>query len=58
MKIILFIIWFLIFMFLLNLGLELISNPNYIDNYVGVFIIMFNILISYKTKCLTILTKN
>ena len=46
-------IWFVLFMALLTLGLNMVSEPNTIENVIGFFIIVAIVLISIETKCLT-----
>ena len=46
-------IWYVIFIILINLGLEMISAPNTIENVIGFFMIVATLYLSIKTKCLT-----
>ena len=46
-------VWFVIFISLLTLGLEMISAPNTIENVIGFFMIVATLYLSIKTKCLT-----
>ena len=46
-------IWYVIFIILINLGLEMISVPNTIENVIGFFMIVTVLYLSIKTKCLT-----
>ena len=46
-------IWYVIFIILINLGLEMISVPNTIENMIGFFMIVAILYLSIKTKCLT-----
>ena len=46
-------IWYVIFIILINSGLEMISAPNTIENMVGFFTIVATLYLSLKTKCLT-----
>lgn len=46
-------IWFILFMALLTLGLNMVSEPNTIKNVIGFFIIVAIVFISIETKCLT-----
>lgn len=48
-------IWFILFMVLLTLGLNMVSEPNTIENVIGFFIIVTIVLISIETKCLTLI---
>lgn len=47
------VIWFVLFIALLNVGLEMITVPNTIENVIGLFIVVFIVIITIKTKCLT-----
>ena len=42
-------------MALLTLGLNMVSEPNTIENVIGFFIIVAIVLISIETKCLTLI---
>ena len=46
-------IWFVIFIVLLTLGLEMISAPNTIKNVIGFFMVVAILYLSVRTKCLT-----
>ena len=46
-------VWFVIFIILITLGLEMISAPNTIENVIGFFMIVTVLYLSIKTKCLT-----
>ena len=46
-------IWFVVFIILITLGLEMISAPNTIENMIGFFMIVATLYLSIKTKCLT-----
>lgn len=48
-----FAVWFVIFIILLTLGLEMISVPNTIENVIGFFMVVAISYLSVKTKCLT-----
>ena len=48
-------IWFILFMALLTLGLNMVSEHNTIENVIGFFIIVAIVLISIETKCLTLI---
>ena len=48
-------IWFILSVAFMNIGLEMISQPNTIENVIGFFIIVAIVLISIKTKCLTLI---
>ena len=46
-------VWFVIFIILLTLGLEMISAPNTIENVIVFFMVVATLHLSIKTKCLT-----
>lgn len=46
-------VWFVIFIVLLTLGLEMISAPNTIENVIGFFMVVVILYLSVETKCLT-----
>ena len=46
-------VWFVIFIVLLTLGLEMISAPNTIKNVIGFFMVVAILYLSVRTKCLT-----
>ena len=46
-------VWFVIFIVLLTLGLEMISAPNTIENVIGFFMVVAISYLSVRTKCLT-----
>ena len=46
-------VWFVIFIILLTLGLEMISAPNTIENVIGFFMVVAALYLSIRTKCLT-----
>ena len=48
-------VWFIIFIILITLGLEMISAPNTIENVIGFFMVVAILYLSIKTKCLTII---
>lgn len=48
-------IWFVIFIILIILGLEMISAPNTIENVIGFFMIVATLYLSVRTKCLTVI---
>lgn len=48
-------IWFILFIALLTLGLDMVSEPNTIENVIGFFIIVAIVLISIEAKCLTLI---
>lgn len=51
-------IWFVIFIILITLELEMISAPNIIENVIGFFMIVATLYLSIRTKCLTIIKFN
>ena len=53
-----FAVWFVIFIILITLGLEMISVPNTIENMIGFFMIVAILYLSIRTKCLTIIKFN
>lgn len=48
-----FVVWFILFIVLLNIGLEMVTVPNTVKNAIGFFIVVSIIIITIKTKCLT-----
>lgn len=46
-------VWFVIFIILITLGLEMISAPNTIENVIGFFMVVATLYLSVRTKCLT-----
>ena len=46
-------IWFVVFIILINSGLEMISAPNTIENMIGFLMVVTVLYLSIKTKCLT-----
>lgn len=50
-------VWFVIFIILLTLGLEMISAPNTIENVIGFFMVVTVLYLSVRTKCLTIIKR-
>lgn len=53
-----FAVWFVIFIILITLGLEMISAPNTIENVIGFFMVVTILYLSIRTKCLTIIKFN
>ena len=51
-------VWFVIFIILITLGLEMISVPNTIENVIGFFMVVTVLYLSIRTKCLTIIKFN
>lgn len=45
------LIWFITFMFLINMSLDMISEPNTIENIIGLIIGYITIFVSVKTRC-------
>lgn len=52
-KIILFIVWFISFMFILNWSTSMISAPNTVENLAGIAILIVYSTISYLTNFFT-----
>lgn len=48
-------VWFVLFIVLLNLGLEMISAPDTIESIIGFFVIIAIMVITIKTKCLILI---
>lgn len=46
-------VWFVVFIILITLGLEMISAPNTIENVIGLFMVVVTLYLSIRTKCLT-----
>ena len=46
-------VWFVIFIVLLTLGLEMISAHKTIKNVIGFFMVVAILYLSVRTKCLT-----
>lgn len=46
-------LWFILFLALLSVGFEMVSNPSTIENVIGFFIVIAIVVITIKTKCLT-----
>lgn len=53
MKIIMFTVWIMLFVFIIDLCLNMVSSANTVENIIGVFGIVITVVLSYKTKCLT-----
>jgi hypothetical protein len=49
------IVWAILFVAILNMGLVMMSTSNTVENIIGFLIIIFLLIISIKTKCLTII---
>lgn len=49
------VVWFVLSIVLLNIGLEMITAPNTIENMIGILIVAVILIISIKTKCLTLI---
>jgi hypothetical protein len=47
------LIWFITFMFLIGMSLDMISEPNTIENIIGLIIGYVVIFVSVKTRCFT-----
>lgn len=48
-------LWFILFLALLGAGFEMVSKPSTIENVIGFFVVVAIIVISIKTKCLTLI---
>lgn len=48
-------VWFVIFIILITLGLEMISAPNTIENVIGFFVVVATLHLLVKTECLTLI---
>ena len=46
-------VWFVIFIVLLTLGLEMISAPNTIENVIGFFMVVATLYLSVRTEKLS-----
>ena len=46
-------VWFVVFIILITLGLEMISAPNTIENVIGFLMVVIVLYLSIRTKCLT-----
>lgn len=55
-KIIKVCIWLVLFMYTVDIALDMTRASNSISNTVGFIIVVAAILISFKTKCLTAIT--
>lgn len=51
-----FFTWFVVFISVLNVSLEMISAANTIENIAGAFLLILTVYFSFKTKCLTSIT--
>lgn len=49
------IVWAILFVAILNIGLVMMSTSSTVENIIGFLIIIFLLIISIKTKCLTII---
>lgn len=49
------IVWVILFVAILNMGLVMMSTSSTVENIIGFLIIIFLLIISIKTKCLTII---
>lgn len=49
------IVWAILFVAILDIGLVMMSTSNTVENIIGFLIIIFLLIISIKTKCLTII---
>lgn len=48
-------LWFILFLALLSVGFEMVSSPSTIENVIGFFIVIATVVITIKTRCLTII---
>ena len=48
-----FVAWFVIFIILITLGLEMISAPNTIENVIGFFMVVATLYLSVRTEKLS-----
>lgn len=46
-------IWWIIFMYLINICLDMISASNTMENIIGFCILILILFVSYTTKCFT-----
>lgn len=46
-------VWFILTMYLITLGLDMVSTPNTIENIIGFIIVFLTVYTSIKTKCFT-----
>lgn len=46
-------VWLILFICLLSVGLNLVSAPNTAANILGIAVILANLILTIKTKCLT-----
>lgn len=53
MKFILIFVWFILFMWIVTLGCDLISTPNTVKMLLGLVLIFGAVFISAKTECFT-----
>lgn len=49
------VVWVILFIILLNVGFSMITMPNTIGNVIGFFIVIAIVVITIKTRCLTII---
>lgn len=49
------IVWAILFVAILDIGLVMMSTSSTVENIIGFLIIIFLLIISIKTKCLTII---
>lgn len=52
-KVVKLAVWLILFIALLDAGLEMITKPDTIENVIGFFIVAATSVITIKTKCLT-----
>ena len=51
LDVLLFVVWVIILLFVINGGLSMITAANTIENIVGIFLMMIMLFVSYKTRC-------
>ena len=49
------VVWVILFIILLNVGFSMITMPDTIGNVIGFFIVIAIVVITIKTRCLTII---
>ena len=46
-------VWFMLTIYLITLGLDMVSVPNTIENIIGCIIVFLTVYVSIKTQCFT-----
>lgn len=54
-KVIVFVVWILFTLGIVSMGTSMITLPDTLANIAGVFIILIWGVLSFKTKCLTVI---